>query len=296
MPQERCLWGRVGWALAVLAVVLGGRLAEAQEAKVYAVTTWNAGCSGGTRDAWDDMADAWYDEVTDSGFSLFGWCLSGHCDEAYSRDGRLVNGGMVNSMFADGSEVAFGNDSAHVDEADAALVAWHGAESGNVYLGSMRVNEPGSGDCTLRRDEMELGDWDLEFLHLSSCQSMDDNQWSTWWQAFGGAHQVDGFHGLMWIGSGLVGDYGDFADDAFDTTIADAWLDNMYRPDISGSDDQCPVAYAVGANSADTWSRIGSERYSHVLSDPTNIGYWGVVFIGGCDPAAETVINTDTSN
>lgn len=296
MPQERCLWGRVGWALAVLAVVLGGRLAEAQEAKVYAVTTWNAGCSGGTRDAWDDMADAWYDEVTDSGFSLFGWCLWGHCDEAYSRDGRLVNGGMVNSMFADASEVAFGNDSAHVDEADAALVAWHGAESGNVYLGSMRVNELGSGDCTLRRDEMELGDWDLEFLHLSSCQSMDDNQWSTWWQAFGGAHQVDGFHGLMWIGSGLVGDYGDFADDAFDTTIADAWLDNMYRPDISGSDDQCPVAYAVGANSADTWSRIGSERYSHVLSDPTNIGYWGVVFIGGCDPAAETVINTNTSN
>jgi hypothetical protein len=296
MPQERCLWGRVGWALAVLAVVLGGRLAEAQEAKVYAVTTWNAGCSGGTRDAWDDMADAWYDEVTDSGFSLFGWCLWGHCDEAYSRDGRLVNGGMVNSMFADGSEVAFGNDSAHVDEADAALVAWHGAESGNVYLGSMRVNELGSGDCTLRRDEMELGDWDLEFLHLSSCQSMDDNQWSTWWQAFGGAHQVDGFHGLMWIGSGLVGDYSDFADDAFDTTIADAWLDNMYRPDISGSDDQCPVAYAVGANSADTWSRIGSERYNHVLSDPTNIGYWGVVFIGGCDPAAETVINTNTSN
>jgi hypothetical protein len=263
---------------------------------MYAVTTWNAGCSGSTRDAWDDMADAWYDEITDSGVSLFGWCLWGHCGEAYSRDGRQVNGNIVNSQFADSSVVSWGNDSAHVDEGDAALVAWHGAESGNVYLGSMRVNEVGGGDCTLRRDEMEVGDWDLEFLHVSSCQSMDDNQWSTWWQAFGGAHQVDGFHGLMWIGSGLVGDYSDFADDAFDTTIADSWLDNMYRPDISGSDDQCPVAYAVGANSADTWSRIGSERYDHVLSDPTNIGYWGVVFIGGCDPAAETVINSNTSN
>jgi len=100
----------------------------------------------------------------------------------------------------------------------------------------------------------------------------------------------------MWIGSGLVGDYEDFADDAFDITIADAWLDNMYRPDISGSDDQCPVAYAVGANSADTWNRIGTERYNHVLSDPTSIGYWGVIFIGGCDPAAETVINSDTAS
>jgi hypothetical protein len=296
MPQERCRWWRVGWALAVLVAALGVRPAESQEAKVYAVTTWNAGCPGGTRDAWDDMADAWYDEITNSGFSFFGWCLWGHCGDAYSRDGRQVNGNIVNSMFADSSVVAWGNDSAHLDEADAALVAWHGSESGNVYQGAMRVNEPGAGDCTLRRDEMQLGDWDLEFLHLSSCQSMDDNQWSSWWQAFGGAHQVDGFHGLMWIGSDLAGDYRDFADDAFDETIADAWLDNLYRPDISGSDDQCPVAYAVGANSADTWSRIGSERYNHVLSDPTNIGYWGVVFIGGCDPAAETVINTDTSN
>ena len=287
------------WAGSVLVVLVGllcAGAAQAQEAKVYSVTTWNAGCGGSTRDAWDDMADAWYDEITNSGFSIFGWCITGHCDDAYSRDGRLANGLIVNSKFADASEVAFGNDSAHLDEADAALVAWHGAESGNVYVGSMRVNEAGAGDCSLRRDEMELGDWDLEFLHISSCQSMDDNQWSTWWQAFGRAHQVDGFHGLMWIGSGLVGDYEDFADDAFDTTIADAWLDNMYRPDISGSDDQCPVAYAVGANSADTWNRIGTERYNHVLSDPTSIGYWGVVFIGGCDPAAETVINSDTAN
>ena len=287
------------WAGPVLVVLVGllcAGAAQAQEAKVYSVTTWNAGCGGSTRDSWDDMADAWYDEITNSGFSIFGWCITGHCDDAYSRDGRLANGLIVNSKFADASEVAFGNDSAHLDEADAALVAWHGSESGNVYVGSMRVNEAGAGDCSLRRDEMELGDWDLEFLHISSCQSMDDNQWSTWWQAFGRAHQVDGFHGLMWIGSGLVGDYEDFADDAFDTTIADAWLDNMYRPDISGSDDQCPVAYAVGANSADTWNRIGTERYNHVLSDPTSIGYWGVIFIGGCDPAAETVINSDTAN
>ena len=78
--------------------------------------------------------------------------------------------------------------------------------------------------------------------------------------------------------------------------MADAWLDNMYRPNISGSDDQCPVAYAVGRNSTDTWSRIGSERYNQVHSDPTTIGYWGVVFISGCDPAAETVINSDTSS
>ncbi len=267
-----------------------------EEAKMYAVTTWNAGCGGATRTWWDNMADAWYDEITNSGFSLWGWCLWGHCGEAFSRDGRQVNGNIVNSQFADASVVAWGNDTANMDEGDAVLVAWHGSESGNIYQGSMRVNEAGGGNCTLRRDEMEAGDSDLEFLHLSSCQSMDDNQWGSWWQAFNRLHQIDGFHGLMWIGSGLVNDYEDFADDAFDTTIANAWLDNMYVPNISGSDDQCPVAYAVGANSSDTWNRIGTERYNHVHSDPTTIGYWGVVFISGCDPAAETVINSDRSN
>lgn len=257
-----------------------------QEAKMYAVTVWNAGCGGSTRNWWDNMADAWYDEITNDGWGFWGWCFSGHCGDAYSRDGRQVNGNIVNSQFADVNEVSWGNDTSHMDEGDAVMVAWHGAETGNVYRGSMRVNEAGGGDCTLRRDEMEIGDSDLEFLHLSSCQSMDDNQWSTWWQAYGRAHQIDGFHGLMWIGSGLVNDYRDFADDAFSDTIANAWLDNMYVPNINSGDDQCPVAHAVGANSADMWNRIGTEQYDNVHSDPSSIGYWGVTWITPCDPAA----------
>lgn len=267
----------------------------AREAKMYAITTWNAGCGGGPRDSWDDMAEAWYDEITSTGFEVFGSCFFGHCNDAFSRDGKQVNGNTVNSQFADDSIVDWGNDTSHMDEGDAVLVAWHGSESGDVYLGSMRVNEPGGGNCSLRRDEMQIGDSDLEFLHLSSCQSMDDNQWANWWRAFGRVHQVNGFHGWMWIGSNRVGEYRDFADDAFNSTIADAWIDNMYVNNISGNEDQCPVAYAVGANSEDTWTRIGTERYNNVFSDPTSIGYWGVIYISGCDPVAETVINSDTS-
>jgi len=270
--------------------------AHALEAKSYAITTWNAGCSGSTRNWWDNMADAWYDEITNDGFSFFGWCISGHCGDAFSRDGQQVNGNFVNSQFADSSVVSWGRDHVHMDEGDAAMIALHGFESGNVYGGRVRVNEPGGGDCNIMRSEMEAGDQDLEFLHLSSCQSMDDNQWSSWWQGFGRLHQVNGFHGWMWIGSGLVNDYKDFADDAFSSTISNSWLDNMYVPNISGSDDQCPVSYAVGANSSDTWSRMGSERYNNVHSDPASIGYWGVTFISGCDPAAETVITSDYSS
>lgn len=268
----------------------------AREAKVYAITTWNASCGGSTRNWWDDMADAWYNEITDTGFSFFGLCLSGHCHDAYSRDGKQYDGNIVNSLFADKSVVAWGRDDINLDEADAALVAWHGSESGNVYRGSMRVNEAGEGDCSLRQDEMKLGNQDLEFLHLSSCQSMDDNQWSTWWKAFNGLHQVDGFHGFMWIGSSLVNDYKDFADDAFDTSIAEAWLDNLYVPNISGSDDQCPVAYGVGASVDDLWNRMNHERYDYVMSDPKTFSYWGAIYISGCDPANETVIGSDTSS
>jgi len=291
---------KAGWPAILGLLSLFGAAEQAvagnMEAKVYAVTTWNGGCSGSTRTWWDNMADAWYNEITDSGFSFLGFCLSGHCNDAYRKDGRLVDGNLINSLFADSSVVRWGQDHNHVDEADAALVALHGGESGDVYFGAVRVNEPGDGDCSMRRDEMKLGNNDLEFLHLSSCQSMDDNQWKSWWQAFNGLHQVDGFHGLMWIGSGLVNDYEDFADDSFDVSISEAWLDNMYVANISGNDDQCPVAYGVGSTTSDLWNRIGNERYDLIYSDPAKIGYWGTTYIGGCDPAAETVIGSDKTN
>ena len=265
----------------------------AYEAKSYAVTTWNAGCSGSTRNSWDDMADAWYDEITRKGVNFFGWCIGGHCSDAYSRDGQQVDGTIRNSQFADRSIVNWGNDSAHMDEGDAVMLALHGFENGNDYGGRVRINEAGGGNCNIRRSEMDLGDFDQEFLHLSSCQSMDDNQWSSWWRAFDGAHQVTGFHGLMWIGTNRISEYRDFAEDAFSKTIADSWLDNMYVPNIQNGDDQCPVAYAVGANHNDMWNRIGTERYNNVLSDPNDVGWWGVTYIEGCDPAAETTIGSD---
>ena len=80
------------------------------EAKMYAVTVWNAGCAGSTRSTWDDMVDAWYDEITDAGFSIFDWCVSGHCDDAFAADGAAVDGSIANSWFADASVVSFGND------------------------------------------------------------------------------------------------------------------------------------------------------------------------------------------
>jgi hypothetical protein len=289
VPSSRktALWAATATAAAML---LPDVASAAFEAKMYAVTVWNAGCAGSTRATWDDMVDAWYDEITDDGFEIFGICVSGHCDDAFSRDGLVVDDSIANSWFADASVVSFGADTTRLDDGDAVMIGLHGADSSSVWSGTVRVDEAGAGDCSIRRDEMQIGDSDLEFLHLSSCNSMDRNQWSSWWQAFSRQHQVDGFHGFMWIGSGLISNYANFADDAFGGSISDSWLDNHYVPNVSGSDDQCPVAYAVGANEADATNRLFNERYDNVFSDPASIGWWHVTYIQGCDPANETAL------
>ncbi len=286
-------------ALALGATLLHTGAHAALEAKMYAVTTWNAGCSGSTRSSWDDMAEAWYGDITNTGTSIFGWCISGHCTDAFSKDGKLVNGNMVNSYFADATRVSFGNDPTHLDDGDAVLMAMHGAVVNNGWSGSLRVDESGSGDCKIQTPEMEIGDTDLEFLHLSSCYSLNDNTWGTWEKSMAHAHQIDGFHGLMWIGSSLVNDYEDFSDDAFGGSISDSWLDNMYYSNSFGTnnvDDQCPVAFAVGSNGTDATNRLLNERYDYVYSDPphsttTGAGtIWATTYISGCDPQGEDTI------
>jgi hypothetical protein len=255
-------------------------LADHLETKMYGVTVWDGGCSGSTRNSWDDMVEAWYDVMGDSSW--------------YHKKFKLVNGNIINSKFADASKVSWGRDSSYLDDADAAMLFWHGSEDGDVYRGKMRLDESGDGDCRVREDEMDLGDQDLEFLALSSCQSLDDNQWKQWWKSFKGLHQLDGFHGLMWISSGRVSDYRNFAEDAFDGPIADAWLDNLYDTNIGDDNvDQCPVAYGVGNGRTDLWNRIDHERYDNIQSDPTTHTRWGATFIIGCNPASESVVNSD---
>ena len=137
---------------------------------------------------------------------------------------------------------------------------------------------------------------DLEFLHFSSCNSMDDDNLKSAWRMFqdvdsasNGArlHQADGFHGVMWISSGRADDYEDFADDAHYVSIRTAWLDNLYDDEVNGVYEQCPLAYAVGPTFADAKARLSGERYTHIYSDPGPIGYVAFATFAGCDPMAD---------
>lgn len=272
---------RVIPVLLALAGTLSAADSLGRTAACRVVSVWNADCSGGTRTAWDDMVQEWYDAITNT------TPIWGHGAQAYGRHGMTVNGNIVDSDFTQ-----WGNDDGpgRPDAVDAFMVGLHGIDHDydGRWTARVRVDEPGWGDCNSLQGHMALGDGDLEFLHLSSCFSMDEQDWwPLWSMTFNGLHQIDGFHGIMWISSGRADDYADFANDAFWGSIASAWIDNMFDVEVNDYFDQCPVARNVGASSGDASVRMSYERYNFVLPDPPGLGEdrtHRVRYVEGCDP------------
>jgi hypothetical protein len=276
---------------------------DSRSVRTYAITDWlespeGLGCGGAglDRPAWDDMVKAWYDAMTEANWvdmGLYRICRGGApCEDLYSKGGSQVNH-LHSTPFVDRSLFDWGRDHLDLDNADAVMVAWHGqrrllADGSYTYQGLMNYELNNEGmDCQLFGNQMLIGNTDLEFLHFSSCHSLTRSLWPYWWQSFAGAHQITGFHGSMNVGASRVDEYQDFAVEAFYSTIADAWLDNHYLPDLSPGVDQCPVAYAVGADEADFLERISTERYNLVQRRPSGSDYWGAMWIYGCDPDGE---------
>ena len=273
------------WAACALllpgAARAGSPPAGEKDALVRVVTQWTADCDGSKRTSWDDMVRAWYNDITD-----------GHGAKNWDADGFYQNGSIVDSDFVDPDEVDFGNDFANdrADEPDVMMIALHGGEADDQrWFGRVRVNEAGDGNCNAYQGHVVLGDTDAEFLHLSSCHSMDDDVWwDEWGESFGGVHQIDGFAGIMWISGSYTDRYEDFSDDAFDVPIAEAWYDNHYDSAFwPGEHDHCPVARGVGASVNDLWNRMDHEEYDNVFSDPAT-DRDGVIWIEGCDPKDES--------
>lgn len=284
---------RVVLPLAFLLIIPRSGLATHLEAQMYVVTDWIAECQQNDVPYWDDMVDYWYNEIANHGW--------------YHKDRRFVNGELDRDLLCDpDSGLANCNDGDFMDDGDAVMLGLHGGDSGNHWRGALRRNGGASvNDCFIdasdgdgAAEELRAGDVDTEFLHFSSCNSMDDDNLPFTWPLFQDAvdspnngrrlHQATGFHGFMWIGGCCDDQYEDFAADAFSVSIKDAWMDNMFVTGINGSATQCPVAYAVGANRNDCFNRIDTERYNNVFSDPGSIGYYCYYYYAGCDPSGET--------
>ncbi len=260
------------------------------EARMIGVSDWSAECSANTLTHWDNMVRSWYNEMDNHGW--------------WHRDGSTVDGNLDRDPLCDPDHGTNCNDHNVLDEADATMFFAHGSDRGDSWGAVLRRDGgPSVNDCWIDAPnasnvgDLFAGDNDLEFLHLSSCHGLDKDNLGNAWRMLQDptdspgnghyGHQVTSFHGWMWITSSLDDDYEDFADDAHSVSIKEAWMDQMYKPDISGSDDQCPVAYAVGANSSDCFNRIDHERYNNVYSDPSGIGYYCYYYYAGCNPGGE---------
>ena len=280
--------------LVAMATLLGGAAlalppSYERETLVEAIDTWDAGCSGSPRGpTWADMAKAW---------RLGMWIGDSILDpnDGWQAGPVRVNGNLVDSDFTDLNKVLWGRDHTldRTDDADATMVTTHGGNAGSDgrWVGIMRVDESGAGDCGSCQIDMDFGDLDLEFLHLSSCFSMDAEDWHpNWSSSFRGVHQILGFHGIMYIRGSLIEPYYEMARDGFDTAIGWAWIDNLYdrRDDDNGNPkDQCPVVRGAGYGESDAYYRLVNERYDNVFTDPVNPSYHIVWYLEGCDPSGK---------
>ena len=281
-------------ALCVLAALAAAPGAEGNhlEAKLYVITNWpgSGSCSGNDVAAWDDMTLAWYDEIG--------------AGPVFFKNGVWTNNNLSRKQLCDPDAQSPCDDHNRVDDADAAMIALHGTDVGNHWGGLLLV--PVGSDCLIHApegvstDALFVGDVDLEYIHFSSCNSMDDDNLNFAWRMFADVdsasngqrlHQADGFHGVMAISSGRADDYEDFADDAHYTSLADAWTDNLYDEDISYNSgavgDQCPVALSAGASAADAMVRLMFENYGFFFGDPAGNNWIAYQFYEGCDPVGD---------
>lgn len=291
-------------ALVLLAasIASGGGLppASSRETVCRTINTWPNTCAGNSL-CWSDMTTQWYNQVTDDDPPPFGLFAV-----AWIKDGNYIDSNsIVDSDFVDEDFVDWGRDNWNdrPDGVDLSMAALHGFNStGNRrWFGRVRTDEAGDGNCNAWQGSMELGEagGDAEFLHLSSCVSMDMEDWHPEWsQTFRGIHQINGFHGLMYIfcnGSDYPPRYRNFAWDSFFIPISLAWLDNMYDVRSGSANDQCPISRGVGVGGdgkADCWDRMFTERYLNVHNDPVNPTWHGVMWVTPCTPASAPTLPT----
>lgn len=299
-------------AAQVCALVAGCALAPSASAMyvgMYAIGDFvpggSGGCGGGDRPAWPGMAQAWWDHMG----------VHGHYQGPAANRYRYIDGNMTIRRFCDASYDGDCRDAqssfpSGVDWMDAAIIATHGADAGGNWAGTMRWPDAAIADsCDIDGpSEMRVGDAFIEFIHLSSCYSADDDNLSGIPAAMDDgtglrAHLWTGFHGLMWIWAPYNGDYEQVAHDGHSVAVANAWVTNLYRPNqfdcawydpfnwFGTCQDQCPIAVAISNTPGNALSRLTTERYNNVYGDPPGSSAYAYMYYGGCDPSGETTWN-----
>jgi hypothetical protein len=247
--------------------------ARADWAGSSAITTWDGGCSGATRDWWDDMCMAWRNEM-----DALGW-TEWHANFSQVKGKR----------YADDSVKAWGIDDTDggLDWNDAGMMCLHGGWKAGYWKGTLYNPDP-DGSCAARAANMRVGDFSggwMRFLHLSSCNSVRYSQDTQWFDAASGVHLVTGFHGLMHIGYWYVGEYSSLAAEAMSSTgVGKTWLYDMYHENhwYNVYKTVCPMTVGFGKTKSAAQDAV-NERYKSNWNDPTP-NWMNTRWIADCDP------------
>ena len=263
----------------LIAISLSSQVLANGEVKAYTQQTSTASCTFKTMQNWDNMCQAFYSEVVAS--------------PVFDGDVHTIDSGN-RSLFVDPDLVAGGVDNLNLDDADVAIACMHGKDQGaNGWSGKFRNSW--NGNCSAKRQDMSLGEVDLEQLFLSSCHSMDKEDTNVWndgpHPTANGVHGTHGFHGIMYISSSETPRYEDAADDAVNVTIRTGWL-SLFSDDWNGpggdADDQCPVTVAWGDTEDEAMMRLDYNLVDS-LNDSDNpvANYRARLGILGCNPAGD---------
>jgi hypothetical protein len=262
-----------------IGISLSSQVLANGEVKAYTQKTPTASCVFAPRGPWDNMCQAFYSEVVAS--------------PVFDGDGHTNDSGNP-GLFIDPNLVAGGVDNINLDDADVAIVCMHGSDQGaNGWSGKFRNSW--NGNCSARRQDMSLGEVDLEELFLSSCNSMNKEDTNVWNDGpnptANGVHGTHGFHGIMYISSSETPRYEDAADDAVNVKIWTGWL-SLYSDDWNGpggdTDDQCPISVSWGDTGDEAMARLDYNLVdSFNDSDDPVAHYRARLGILGCDPAGK---------
>jgi hypothetical protein len=241
----------------------------------------------------DDIIDAWSAKMT---------------DEGWSRAGRLIDGDIDLDRFCD-PDSGLGGCSDYtngIDEADAVMVGVHGSDDGDHWEGLLRDPGTSGSSCRANNSGDLRPDYDLEFLHLLSCHSLDDDNLPYAWQMMqdpadspssGRRLQLlTGFHGNTGISASRDDDYEQVAKDGFKGAVSDAWMDNLYDGSVqyvgvSGTWDICPIAYTIGSTRTTCENLLLDTGYDSVGSDPSDDNYYCYTYIEDCLPDGDDVFD-----
>lgn len=266
-------------------------------ATLFAKTNGSAYCCSGCDDLSQPPTDA--SKFLEGGFAAY--------TQKKSWSGAAVDG----RDFTDATQFSWGtdsNDDAGTDFADVIFYSGHGSYNSAsqytyVVMGDNNSGEtcsPRIADDTAASRHMEFGNGgsgeEADALVFFACNTAQYEAWmaGSYHQlsAAGGQFNIlNGFHGIVWEVSGYQTDLKNYAADAINNGIGDAWLDRMYDPRSGANTSNCPISIGWGADSSQTGDYYMNAGWAD-FHDNGARGWSHMYYICGCDPDSGQAIPT----